>query len=89
MTTRPARRASWIAIEPTPPAPPMISSDLPASRPSASRRMRSNISSQAVMLVSGSAAASAKSSDAGLRPTMRSSTSWYWALLPLRVMSPA
>jgi hypothetical protein len=37
----------------------------------------------------GTAAASAKDNDVGLRATMRSSTAWNSALLPCRPMSPA
>ena len=47
--------------------------------------MRSNSSSQAVSAVSGSAAASANRSVAGMRPTMRSSTRWYSLLVPGRI----
>ena len=55
--------SEWIAIEPTPPAPPRTSRERRSlSRP---RRnpIRSNINSQAVSAVSGSAAASAKPRD--------------------------
>ncbi len=76
-------------IEPTPPAPPMISSVrgstlLPGTAPS-----RSNSNSQAVMEVSGSAAACANDSDFGLLPTMRSSTRWNCELVPWRRIEPA
>jgi hypothetical protein len=50
---------------------------------------RSNTVSHAVIAVSGSAAAAAKSRLAGLRPTIRSSTSWTPALLPGREIEPA
>ena len=76
--------ASWMPIEPTPPAPPMISIDLPGWT-----FMRSWNASQAVIEVSGIAAACAKSSFFGLRPTMRSSTRWNSLLQPARVTSPA
>ena len=75
-------RASWIAIEPTPPAPPTISSRFGAPGTGWRMASRSNSISQAVTAVSGSAAASIQSSLAGLRPTMRSSTRWNSALAP-------
>ncbi|MNZ52922.1 hypothetical protein D3C78_707860 [compost metagenome] len=81
--------ASWVRIEPTPPAAPTINRLCAAlAWPSAICR-RSNSSSQAVMLVSGRAAAWAKSRLDGMCPTMRSSTSCSSALLPWRVRSPA
>ena len=52
-------------------------------------RRRSKSSSQAVMEVSGRAAASAKESVRGLWPTRRSSTRWNSLLVPGRVMVPA
>ena len=90
MTVRSVRcRAIWMAIDPTPPAPPMmrIAGAAPGTGFATSRR--SNIASQAVNAVSGSAAASAQSSDAGLRPTIRASTRWNCALVPGRVIDPA
>ncbi len=65
ITLKPARRASWIAIEPTPPAPPMISSDWPLPPCALSNGMRWNNSSHAVIVVSGKAAAAASSIDRG------------------------
>ncbi len=50
---------------------------------------RSNSTSQAVIEVSGRAAAAAKSSVFGLRPTMRSSTRWNSLLVPGRTIEPA
>ena len=76
-------------IEPTPPAPPMISSVAPRCAPFRSIFMRSKYDSQAVIAVSGIAAACAKSIDFGLRATMRSSTSCSSLLEPGRVTSPA
>ena len=90
MTVRLVRRlANWMAIEPTPPAPPTMRMALAA--PDTGRRMssRSNIASQAVSEDSGSAAAAAKSSDFGFRPTIRSSTRWNSELVPDRLMVPA
>ena len=90
MTRAPLRRrANWIAMEPTPPAPAVISR-VPAScgRPRRSCS-RSNRASQAVIVVSGMAAACAKSSVRGLCPTMRSSTRCSSALVPLRAREPA
>jgi hypothetical protein len=51
--------------------------------------MRSKNASQAVMAVSGIAAACAKSRRFGLRPTMRSSTRCSSLFAPGRVTSPA
>jgi hypothetical protein len=51
--------------------------------------MRSNISSQAVSVVSGSAADCANDRLTGLRPTMRSSTRWNSELQPWRTTLPA
>ncbi len=62
--------ASWMPMEPTPPAPPMMSTDLPSCSPFSETPRRSNSASHAVMAVSGSAAACAKSSDAGLCPAI-------------------
>ncbi|SPK02063.1 protein of unknown function (plasmid) [Methylorubrum extorquens DM4] len=84
-----SRRASWVAMEPTPPAPPTISRALLAPGTSRRRSSRSNRASQAVMAVSGIAAASAKDSEAGMRPTIRSSTQCSSALVPGRPRSPA
>ena len=81
-------RASWIAMEPTPPAPPMISTAPLLSLPRAIFS-RSNSASQAVIVVSGMAAASAKERLLGLRPTMRSSTTCSSELLPARFTWPA
>jgi len=78
--------ASWIIIEPTPPAAPTISS---VPREPASSRKRSNSVSQPVIEVSGSAAASAKLSEPGRPATIRSSTACSSAFEPCRVMSPA
>jgi len=72
--------------EPTPPAAPRISSVPVDSRVSLSR---SNRDSQAVIEVSGSAAASAKLSVPGRSATIRSSTACSSALAPGRLMSPA
>jgi len=52
-------------------------------------RSRSNSASQAVSVVSGIAAASAKERELAMRPTIRSSTSWSSALLPGRFTTPA
>ena len=82
-------RASWMAIEPTPPAPPTTNSERFSPPSPRLTPMRSNSSSQAVMVVSGRAAACAKPTDLGLRPTMRSSTNWKVELLPGRLMLPA
>ena len=76
MTLRPASLASWMPIEPTPPAPPMMRIVFPASLPPRSIFMRSKNASQAVIAVSGMAAACAKSRRLGFLPTMRSSTRW-------------
>ena len=89
ITIRPARRANWIAIEPTPPAPPRISKLWPASAPSGSSPSRSNSASQAVSPVRGRAAASAALRLAGRWPQIASSTSTRSALQPGRLMSPA
>lgn len=78
--------ASWVRIDPTPPAPPRTSS-VPVS--SAVSRSLSNSASHAVIVVRGRAAASAWLSDFGLSPTMRSSTSWYFAYVPERSRLPA
>ncbi len=67
-------RASWVAMEPTPPAPPTISSAGAAPGTGLRRSSRSNRASQAVIAVSGIAAASAKDRVAGFAPTIRSST---------------
>ncbi|WP_211333963.1 hypothetical protein [Asanoa ferruginea] len=79
-------RASWRTIEPTPPAAPTTSSVpvLASFRPKWSKRI-----SQAVIVVRGSAAASAKSRLAGLCPTTFSLTTWNSALLPGRSIRPA
>jgi hypothetical protein len=82
-----------------------LSSDLDGDRPDPTRTTddedrrrpgtgfvtsrRSNMASQAVNVVSGSAAASAQSSDAGLRPTIRASTRWNSALVPGLMSDPA
>ena len=73
-------------IEPTPPAAPSTSRS-PVE--SLVRPNRSNSVSHAVIVVNGSAAASANDSEDGLRDTMRSSTACSSALVPGRVMSPA
>jgi hypothetical protein len=73
-------------MEPTPPA---AASTNRSPVESFVRPNRSNSVSHAVIVVSGSAAASANDSDVGLRETMRSSTAWNSALLPWRVRSPA
>jgi hypothetical protein len=49
---------------------------------------RSNSISHAVMVVSGSAAASALLSDRGFKPTIRSSTRWNWLSAPGRAIEP-
>ena len=67
-------RASCTAIDPTPPAPPMISTAGAASGTGRVTSRRSKSISQAVIAVSGSAAASAQPRVDGLFPTMRSST---------------
>ena len=77
---------SWIAIDPTPPAPPIIKI-LPTSVSEIWNR--SNSISHAVIAVNGNAAASALDTVIGLRLIIRSSTAWYSALLPSRVKSPA
>ncbi|MNV63817.1 hypothetical protein D3C71_1564300 [compost metagenome] len=84
-----SRAASWVRMEPTPPAAPMISSALPPGCLPGSTPKRSNSSSQAVIAVSGSAAACAKSSDLGAWPTMRSSTRCSWLFVPGRAIEPA
>ena len=90
MTARPVSlRAIWIATEPTPPAPPTTSSERLSALSPRFTPILSNRSSQAVMAVSGRAAASAKLSLDGLRPTMRSSTTWYSELAPGRTTEPA
>ncbi len=90
MTVSPvSRRASWISIEPTPPAPPMISSARGSGTLPGNTARRSNKISQAVMLVSGKAAACANDSVLGLAPTMRSSTRWNSELVPGRPIEPA
>ncbi|HEY2191212.1 MAG TPA: hypothetical protein VGH76_02765 [Actinomycetospora sp.] len=48
-----------------------------------------NSDSHAVIVVSGSAAASAKDSVRGIGPTMRSSTAWNCAFAPCRAIEPA
>ena len=84
-----SRAASCVRMEPTPPLAPMMSRVFwVGCLPGATRR-RSNSSSHAVMVVSGSAAASAKSSDFGAWPTMRSSTRCSSLLVPWRAMEPA
>ena len=82
-------RASWIRIEPTPPAPPTISREpalagLPGCTPK-----RSKSSSHAVIVVNGSAAACAKFRLRGFVPTMRSSTRCSSAFVPGRAIEPA
>ena len=74
MTESPASLASWMAIEPTPPAPPMMSRDRSrwASFPSIPKRP--NTACHAVIVVKGSPAASSRDSVRGLRATIRSST---------------
>ena len=67
-------RTSWIAIELTPPAPPMMRTAGAAPATGLRISMRSNRASQAVIDVSGNAAASANPSERGLCPTIRSST---------------
>jgi len=79
-------RASWVIIEPTPPAAASASS-VPAL--SGVSRKRSNSVSHAVIVVSGRAAAAANVSVRGLCPAMRSSTAWNCALVPGRAMEPA
>ncbi len=81
-------RASWIRIEPTPPAPPTTISVRPSPPPWA-MRSRSNSSSHAVMAVSGSAAACASESDLGALETMRASTACSSLLAPGRLIEPA
>jgi len=51
--------------------------------------MRSNSASQAVMVVSGMAAASAKERLGGLGPTILSSTRCSWQFVPGRWLLPA
>lgn len=76
-------------MAPTPPAA-AVTSSVPISSVAPSRRpRRSNNPSQAVREVSGSAAASAKESVPGFRPTMRSSTVWKRELVPGRSIAPA
>ena len=58
--------ASWMAMEPTPPAPPMMRIAFAAPGTARFTSSRSNSISQAVMAVSGSAAASALDSDVRL-----------------------
>jgi len=90
ITRRRARRlASWMAIEPTPPAPPMISTLLPPSAPVFETPSRSNSASHAVSVVSGSAAALGEAEVARLAATMRSSTRCSSLLPPGRVRLPA
>ena len=67
----------------------MISTAGAAPGTGRSTSRRSNSISHAVIEVSGSAAASAQSIVAGLRPTMRSSTRWNSALVPGRLIAPA
>src|SRR5262245_36166740 len=56
MTMRPVSlRASWMAIEPTPPAPPTTSSERRSAPAPRFTPIRSNSTSQAVMVVSGRA----------------------------------
>ena len=66
-------RTSWVAIELTPPAPPMMSTTGAAPATGLRMSMRSNEASHAVIDVSGKAAALANPSERGIRPTMRSS----------------
>jgi hypothetical protein len=66
-------RTSWIAIELTPPAPPMMRTAGAAPATGLRISIRSNRASHAVIDVSGNAAASANPSERGLCPTMRSS----------------
>ena len=82
-------RASWMAIEPTPPAPPITTSALAAPGTSLRTSRRSNSASQAVIDVSGRAAASAQSRLCGLAATIRSSTRWSCEFAPARAMLPA
>lgn len=90
ITFRPvSRRASWTRIEPTPPAAPTTSRLWPWSALPSTICKRSKSSSQAVMVVSGRAAAWAKSRLFGRCPAMRSSTRCSSLLLPGRVISPA
>src|SRR5690606_36896217 len=81
-------RASCTSTDPTPPLAPTTSSVLPYPLPGCTPS-RSNSYSQAVTVVNGMAAASAMPRLSGARPTMRSSTHWYSALLPGRVTSLA
>ncbi len=75
MTVSPAYLANWVAMEPTPPAAPMIRRVFPGLAPwPEDRPKRRNKPSQAVLDVSGSAAACAKSSVTGFKPTIGSST---------------
>jgi hypothetical protein len=63
-----------MAIEPTPPAPPRIRIARAAPGTGLATSSLSNIASHAVIEVNGKAAAAAKSSVRGFRPTIRSST---------------
>ena len=76
-------------MDPPPPAP-AVTSSAPASCGEPRRRpSRSNSASHAVIAVSGIAAAWAKSSVRGLRPTIRSSTQCSSAFVPGRIREPA
>ena len=84
-----SRRAICTAIEPTPPAAPMMTMASPLCVLRAGTSRRSNRHSQAVIAVSGSAAACANEMVVGMWPAMRSSTRPYSALLPGRSELPA
>jgi hypothetical protein len=78
-----------MAMLPTPPAPPISSSASPVAASPRGTCNATNSISQAVIAVSGSAAAAANDSEAGFGPTMRSSTSCSSLLLPWRSIAPA
>jgi hypothetical protein len=84
-----SRRASWIRIEPTPPAPPVIKSVRGSTLLPGRAPRRSSSNSQAMIEVSGKAAACANDSNFGFLPTMRSSTRWNSELVPWRRIEPA
>ena len=74
-TFKPAQRANCMAMEPTPPAPPMIRMFLPALAPgSGTKPKRSNKASHAVIDVRGMATASSGERFLGASAAMRSST---------------
>ena len=82
ITRAPTSRASWTAIDPTPPAAPWIRTVWPVVR-----RPWSNRPCHAVSPEIGSAAATVWSMSAGRGARLRASTAVYSASEPLRAQS--